>query len=148
LVSRLRAGDAAAAEELVRLYEPVIRLEVRCRLSDARLRRVFDSMDVSQAVLSSFFARAASGQFDLGHPAQLVQLLKGMARKKLAHEGGRQRAGMRDVRRVEGLHNSGPDVAGGDATPSRVLAGRELLEEVRRRLSPEERQLAERRAEG
>jgi hypothetical protein len=54
-IQRIRGGDARAAEELVRRYESVIRVEVRHRLSDPRLRRLFDSMDISQSVLASFF---------------------------------------------------------------------------------------------
>jgi len=45
LVSRVRGGDSAAAEEIVRRYESAIRIVVRTRLSDPALRRQFDSMD-------------------------------------------------------------------------------------------------------
>jgi RNA polymerase sigma-70 factor (ECF subfamily) len=148
LIRRVRAGDARAAEELVRQYEAVIRLEVRCRLSDPRLRRVFDSMDVCQAVLGSFFVRAAAGQYEIDRPEQLLRLLKEMARRKLAFHARTQRAGRRDVRRVETPDNNAWDGASPDPTPSRVAAGRELLDEVRRRLTEEERQLADRRALG
>src|SRR5262249_31237363 len=48
---RVRAGERAAAAELVRRYEPQIRLEVRLRLRDRRLRRLFDSTDICQSVL-------------------------------------------------------------------------------------------------
>ena len=41
-VRRIRSGDAAAAAELVRRYEPAIRLEVRMRISDPRLGKLFD----------------------------------------------------------------------------------------------------------
>src|SRR5215813_13431984 len=84
-VRRVRAGDQDAAAELVRRYEPEIRLMVRTwlRLRDPRLRRVFDSMDVCQSVLASFFVRAAVGEYDLDQPQQLVRLLVGMARNKL-----------------------------------------------------------------
>jgi RNA polymerase sigma-70 factor (ECF subfamily) len=148
LIRRVRGGDNRAAEELVRQYEKVIRLEVRCRLSDPRLRRVFDSMDVCQAVLGSFFVRAAAGQYDLERPEQLVHLLKAMARRKLAFQARLQRAARRDVRRVEAPEHDGWDGAGPDPTPSRVVVGKDLLEQVQRRLTVEERQLAERRAQG
>jgi RNA polymerase sigma-70 factor (ECF subfamily) len=148
LVRRLRGGDEQAAEQLVRQYEAAIRLEVRCRLGDPRLRRVFDSMDVCQAVLGSFFVRAAAGQFELDRPEQLLQLLKGMARKKVAFQARMQRAGRRDVRRIEGAVQDGWDGIGAEATPSRVVAGKDLLAEVRRRLSEEERDLADRRGQG
>lgn len=84
-ITRVRAGDELAAEELVRRYESEIRLEIRTwlRLQNPRLRRVFDSMDICQSVLASFFVRAAVGDFDLEEPRQLVQLLIGMAWNKL-----------------------------------------------------------------
>jgi RNA polymerase sigma-70 factor (ECF subfamily) len=72
LIHRIRNGDARAAEELVRRYEPAIRLEVRMRLGDVRLRRAFDSMDICQSVLGSFFVRAVAGQYDLNEPEQLM----------------------------------------------------------------------------
>jgi hypothetical protein len=38
LVQRIRTGDAAAAAELVRRYEPEIRRAIHFRLRDPRLR--------------------------------------------------------------------------------------------------------------
>src|SRR5882672_7102445 len=84
LLKRVRGGDSDAASELVRIYESAIRVAVRTRLSDPELRRQFDSMDVCQSVLASFFLRAAAGQYDLHDPEQLVALLTQMARNKLA----------------------------------------------------------------
>ena len=55
---RVRAGDEEAATELVRRYESAVRIEVRMRLADSRLRRVVDTMDLCQSVLASFFVRA------------------------------------------------------------------------------------------
>ena len=74
-LGRIRAGDEQAAAELVRRYEPAIRTEIRMRFNDPRMRHVVDSMDVCQSVLGSFFLRAASGQYDLERPEQLVRLL-------------------------------------------------------------------------
>ena len=146
-IHRIRAGDAQAAAELVRKYESAIRLEVRMRLSDPRLRRTFDSMDVCQSVLASFFLRAAAGQYDLDEPKQLVRLLVGMARNKLAFQARKQRAGRRDHRRNEALNPDVFEPAGNDPTPSQVVAGEELLGEFRRRLSAEEQRLADLRAQ-
>ena len=100
LFRRVRGGDAAAAAELFRRYEPVIRRRVRVwlRMQDPRLRRVFDSMDICQSVLASFYLRTAAGQYDLEEPGQLVALLFQMARHKLAHQVNRQQARRRDIR--------------------------------------------------
>ena len=150
-IRRVRAGDERAAEELVRRFEPEIRLEVRTwlRLRDPRLRRVFDSMDVCQSVLANFFVRAAIGDFDLSEPRQLIHLLVGMARNKLSERVKYHQRQRRDVRRVEGL---GPDEPGtapsNNETPSRLASGRELLDNFRRRLSDEERQMVDLRSQG
>ena len=145
-VRRLRSGDAQAAAELVRQYESTIRLEVRMRLRDARLRRHFDSMDVCQSVLATFFIRAAAGQFDLEQPEQLVRLLVGIARNKLSTRFKHHRAQRRDARKVEALDPERLGAAG--SSPSELVAGEELLREFRRRLSEEEQRLADLRAGG
>jgi RNA polymerase sigma-70 factor (ECF subfamily) len=147
-VRRIRAGDKEAAVQFVRQYEPMIRLEVRLRLKDARLRRAFDSLDVCQSVLTSFFCRTAQGQFDLEQPEQLIRLLVGMARNKLAFQVRKQRAQRRDNRRVAALDPAEFDPAAANPSPSRVVAGKELLREFRQRLSEEERLLADLRTEG
>jgi RNA polymerase sigma-70 factor (ECF subfamily) len=148
LIRRVRAGDQAAAAELVRRYEPAIRRAVRVRLSDSRLARAFDSMDVCQSVMASFFVRAALGQYELDAPEQLLKLLATMARHKLADQVDRERAECRDNRRVEEGGAETREVVGGASSPSRQVAARDLLEAVQRRLSPEERQLVELRNQG
>ncbi len=150
VIARLRAGDAQAAAEFVRHYEPAIRLRIRVwlRLQDARLRRVFDSVDICQSVMASFFARATTGQLDLDQPDKVVGLLVQMARHKLAHQIQRQQAKRRDIRRVQGIPSHDLDLAASDPSPSEWCAGQELLQEVHKRLSPAERLLADRRALG
>ncbi len=147
LVRRVRAGDPDAAADLVRRYEPLVRREVRLRLEDRRLNRLLDSADVCQSVLASFFVRVAAGQFDLAAPDQLRRLLVQMARNKLASAARAQSRQRRDHRRTGG--DEGLDAAAGtEPTPSRVVAGRELLEHFRGLLGPEERQIADLRGEG
>jgi len=150
LIVRVRAGDPAAAAELVRRYEPVIRSRIRVwmRMQDRRLGRVFDSMDICQSVLGSFFVRAAAGQYDLEQPEQLVGLLVRMAQHKLAHQVSKQQAQRRDVRRVGGADLHKVDVAAAGDSPSVIVAAQELLEEFRKRLSEEERRLADLKAQG
>src|SRR5262245_28763656 len=126
-VARSRAGDEPAAAALVRQYEPLIRREIRMKLEDQRLNRLFDSMDVCQSVLASFFLRTAAGEYDLERPEQLVGLLVTMARHKLASAARRESRRKRDHRREAGgvglgwLADHGP-------SPSEQVAGRELLE--------------------
>jgi RNA polymerase sigma-70 factor (ECF subfamily) len=148
LIRRVRAGDEAAAAELVRRYEPTIRRVARVRLADDRLRRQFDSMDICQSVFASFFVRAALGQFELDSPEQLLGLLVSMSRKKVIDHAREEGAARRDYRRrmPEGLE--GQDFVAADASPSVEVAAGELLVEFRKRLTDEERRLAEQRAAG
>ena len=148
LVRRLRTGDAGAAAELVRQYEPVIRLEARVRLHDLRLRRLLDSLDISQMVLGSFLVRASAGQYDLDRPEDLVKLLVGMARHKLAFEARKQYAQRRDVRRRGDVSRQVLESVPGGPDPGEQVAEQELLREFRQRLSAEERQLADLRSQG
>jgi RNA polymerase sigma-70 factor (ECF subfamily) len=147
-MARVRAGDAEAAEELVRRHERAVRVAVRLRLTDPRLRRHFDSMDVCQSVLASFFVRAAAGQFDLQNPQQLVGLLVKMARNKLLMQVRKHGQQKRDVGRVEAGGDDAPPVADAAPGPVRRAAARELLSHLLKCLGPEERELAQRRALG
>jgi RNA polymerase sigma-70 factor (ECF subfamily) len=99
--------------------------------------------------MASFFVRAAAGQYDLDQPDQLLRLLVVMTRHKLTQQVRRNRAERRDYRRLEPCdpaYLEGRQAAA--PTPSRLVAGRELLEECRRRLSEPERRLANLRAQG
>jgi RNA polymerase sigma factor (sigma-70 family) len=148
-IRRIRTGDDQAARELVEQYEPVIRREVRMRLRDPRLFSQFDWTDICQSVMASFFVRAASGQFDLDQPDQLLRLLVVMTRHKLAKQERRHRADRRDYRRVEGgdpAYREGLRAA--NPTPSRMVAGRELLDRFLSRFTEEERMLADLRSQG
>jgi len=148
-VRRIREGDEQAASELVRKYEPLIRREVRLRLEDRRLGRLFDSIDVCQSVLASFFVRTAAGQYDLQQPAQLVKLLVTMARNKLASEARRQNRQRRDQRRVAANPDDALErIAAASPGPGTLLAGKELLERFRESLTDEERKIAALRVEG
>ena len=88
---RIRAGDTEAASELVRKYEPEIRMEAKLRMRDPRLHRVVDSMDICQSVLASFFIKAASGGYDLESPERLLALLVTIARRKVAYHARRHK---------------------------------------------------------
>jgi RNA polymerase sigma-70 factor (ECF subfamily) len=148
LVRRLRAGDEEAAVQLVRQYEPVIRLEVRRRLHDPSLNSLLDSMDICQSVLKSFFVRVATGQFDLERPEQLVRLLASMARRKVAFQVRRHHYQRRDSRQVVA---DGEEILGnvpGGPGPARLAEGRDLLRAIRRQLNEEEQRLLDLRAEG
>ncbi len=151
LLGKVRGGDAAAAEELVRTYEPELRRAIRVRLTDARLRRLVDSIDICQSVLAGFFVRTAAGQYDIQTPEELLKLLVTMARNRVIDWARRSQADRRDGRRdvsIEQDNGEQMQFASPQPGPVSVLVSRELLEQVRSRLAPEELKLMEQRAEG
>ena len=128
LFERVRCGDADAACAIVRRYEPAIRMAVRTRLTDPAMRRQFDSIDVCQSVLGSFFLHAATGAYELHEPRQLMALLVKMAQNKLAmHVRGQHRA-RRDVRRSHEALVEWAGIASTAPDPSRYAAGKDLLQ--------------------
>jgi RNA polymerase sigma-70 factor (ECF subfamily) len=147
-IRRIRTGDNAAAADLVRRYEPLVRREVRLHLDDRRLGRLFDAADVCQSVMASFLVRVAAGQYDLGEADRLPRLLARMARNKVADAVRRQTRQRRDHRRMVGGESHFGAAAGGGPTPSRVVAGKELLARVHELFTAEERQVADLRAQG
>jgi RNA polymerase sigma factor (sigma-70 family) len=149
LVVRLRAGDADAAAQLVRQYEPEVRRVIRFRLQSPQLRRTLDSLDVVQSVLGNFFVRAAAGEFELQRPEQLLAVLLTMARNRVIDKVRHEQAACRDQRRRQGEGGSAlRQVAAPGETPSQLVASRELLQRAYELLTDEERCLAELRRQG
>lgn len=148
LLLRVRLGDTAAAEVLVRRYESAVRIAVRTRLLDPGMRRHFDSLDICQSVLASFFLRAGAGQFDLEDPAQLVALLSKMAQNKLAMRSRWHRRARRDLRRVVSLDDVGLDGPSNIPPPDQAAIGRETLDRAYAMMDPQVRRIADRRIEG
>jgi RNA polymerase sigma-70 factor (ECF subfamily) len=144
LIRRIRSGDQQAAAELVRQFEPEIRRTVRMRLNNPKLGRVLDSMDVCQSVMGRFFVGAAAGQFDLDHPGQLLRLLVTMAKNRVI-DHARKPANRPDS---FGADDREYQVPGRGDSPSVAVSHKELLAEMRRRLSDDERRISELRAAG
>ncbi len=148
LLLKVRSGDQDAAAELVRRYESAIRRVVRFRLAHPRMRSLFDSMDVCQSVLASFFVRAAAGQYDLDSPEQLVKLLATMARNKLVSHVRQERTDRYDGRSPEQLPTNDPSLHSAEPDPGEEVSARELCEQALSRLSREERELVDLRQRG
>src|SRR5262245_27695805 len=83
LLARGRAGDAAALDELMRQYEPEVRLVARLRLG-AALRPYLDSMDLVQSVHRSLLVGLKQDKYELKEPGHLVALALTIVRRKAA----------------------------------------------------------------
>jgi len=147
LMLRVRRGEASAAEELVRRYETQLRVIVKVRMRDPRLRRVLETMDMCQSVLANFFFRASAGQFDLDSPDQLVKLLGQMVRNKVTDHARRATSDRRDVGRLDGADAGDHALAAGH-TPSQIVAAEELASRFQRELTEQERQIMRLRQQG
>jgi len=148
LLARVRRGDQQAAEKLIRQYEPDLRVIARVRLTDPNLRRVIDSMDICQSILANFFVRVAAGQFELETPEQLLKLLAAMVRNKVTDHARRAHRQCRDASLVVATAADELPLADSADTPSKIVAHKEMLNEVNERLSDEERLIAEQRSIG
>jgi len=149
-LARLRAGDAAAAADLVASVSPVLRRVVRGRLGRLRLSRTVDTLDVCQTTLASFFARLTWTWPPVESHDQLTALLVTIARNKIRDEVRRQTAGRRDHRRVRRVRpTDAADVltqfAAVDPSPSKQVARAELYQLALGRLTADERRLLEER---
>ncbi len=148
LIERLRQGDALAAEELVAAYEPEIRRFIRIRLSSPRMRRLVESVDISQSVFAKFFVDIQRATVCPQSPQQLRTLLLTMARHKICDFVRRHNAAKRDVRRVDASETAIDQAYYEDQTPSETMAAEEMLEAVRREMTAEERTLVDARLGG
>jgi RNA polymerase sigma-70 factor (ECF subfamily) len=148
-IARIRAGDQRAAAELVTQYEPVIRREIRMNLHDRNLVRVFDSMDICQSVLASFFVRTAAGEYDIGTEVQLVGLLVDMARNKLISAARHEYTQRRDLRRRTGEAALDLDsIPDRDRPLDEQIDCRDLLCRIYDRMTPEELRISKLRSSG
>jgi hypothetical protein len=150
LVSRARTGEDKALEKLLLIFEPAVRQAVAQELRRQQVDRRIDPADVCQSVFSNFFLGLRNGKFELNESDDTVKLLLVMGRNQVKSEARKLRRQRRDTRReqygtAESFLESLVDSQG---TPSRIVGGQEILDELLRRLSPEERDLAEQRAAG
>jgi len=82
LLERLGRGDAAAAEEIMREYEPYLRMVVR-RYLPAGLRRKFDSVDVVQSVWVHVWKGLRGVSWQFADREHLRALLVTVTRRRL-----------------------------------------------------------------
>jgi len=85
LLTRARQGEPGALAELIRRYEPEVRLVAHVQLGPA-LRPHLDSMDLVQSVHRSLMLGLRAGKFDVGSPDQLVALALTLVRRKVARK--------------------------------------------------------------
>jgi len=148
LLGRARGGDQPAAEALIRRYESEIRREVHLRMTDPRLRRLLDSMDICQSVMASFFIRLWAGQYQIEHPTQLLRLLLSMTKHKLVDQARYWTAARRDLHREISRDAAEGNLLTPAACPSDTVEAADLIEKVNSHLSRDEQNLVKLRQDG
>ena len=147
LMLETRQGDRDAARKLVELYEPEIRRVARLRMTDPKLRRIVDSMDICQSVFGKFFRNAVAGTLELDTPDQLMGLLVTMTRNRVVDEHRRQSRLKRNAGEtplVAESHMLVEDSPG----PETAYELKDLLDQVRAKFSAEELLVADHRNRG
>src|SRR5262245_51972288 len=83
VLARARGGDREAFDQLVREYEPKLRLVARVLLGPA-LRPYLDSVDLVQSVHKSVLLGLRDQKFDVEGPDNLLALALTLVRRKVA----------------------------------------------------------------
>jgi RNA polymerase sigma-70 factor (ECF subfamily) len=140
-------GDEAAIQDLLRHFEPEVRLMVRGKLPKA-LRSRFDSADFVQSIWGDVFTQEGPDLARFTSARHFLGFLAGVARNKVFEEHRRQtRTRKYDLAREEPLYvRRGNrvvprEVAGNDPTPSQETQAVDRLDQLLAGLSTEERQM-------
>ena len=145
---RLTAGDEAAAERIVARYEPEIRRFIRFRLTSPHLRRVVESVDISQSVFRRFFVDGRARGAAPRAPDDLKRLLLTLAKNRLTDHVRHERAAKRDGRRLAGGSAALAGLADAVEAPGERADREEALAAVRGQMSGEEFELVTERLAG
>ncbi len=139
LLTRLAAGDDAAAAQAYRAYEPFLRLVVRRQLSN-RLRSKFDSTDIVQSIWCDLLRGFRAGVWKFLDSNHLRAFLVQATRHRFLNR-------LRDVRhavdREQSLAETGlaEDLVSHEPRPSAVAAGDELWNKLLKLCPPAHRDL-------
>jgi RNA polymerase sigma factor (sigma-70 family) len=146
LLDKLCAGDAAAAEQVFRAYEPYLRLIVRRQLS-ARLRAKFDSVDVVQSIWADVLRGFREADWRFTSEAQLKAFLIKATRNRFLD---RLRQHQTALRREHSLAENDSDgmPAARQPQPSEVAQAAELWQQMLTLCPPAHRELLRLKRQG
>jgi RNA polymerase sigma-70 factor (ECF subfamily) len=152
LLARAAGGDESAIQELVRQYEPKVRIAARVLLGPA-LRPYLDSVDLTQSVHKSIVLGLRGQRFALTRPDDLIGLAITVLRRKAAKH-------WRHLKRQQRLSGEQTADGGGDFTgvvtalscpdsdPAAEAQFRDQVDHLWAHLDDAERQILDQRLEG
>jgi RNA polymerase sigma factor (sigma-70 family) len=143
LIRRVRAGDEDAASRLVKQFEPFIRRVIRFRMKQQgdRLRPELDSADVCQSVFKSLFEGLKEGRFELVRSDDLLKLLRGIIRLKIATKARKMSVTLREVLNGD-VHDNRVDPRPG---PEKSVDDDDLSEVILQQFTDDELEILNRR---
>jgi RNA polymerase sigma-70 factor (ECF subfamily) len=154
LIARAREGDEAALADLIRRFEPEVRMVVRGRLPRA-LRSKFDSMDFVQSLWESVLKNDGTDLPRFDNSRHFMGFLAGVARNKVCEEHRRRTKTRKyDLRKEEPLYvrrgnrEVPREVAATGPSPSQDAQARERLDQLLEGRSPLEQQVVHLRRKG
>jgi RNA polymerase sigma factor (sigma-70 family) len=150
LIDRARQGDQQALSDLVRRYEPEVRMVARLRLGSA-LRPHLDSIDLVQSVHHSLMIGLRQNRFEITSPQQLIALALTIVRRKAARAWQRLKRQQRLSAGGDGegaLARTLLDLTSSEQDPAAIAQYRDTVEGVCRTLDVLEKQLLEMHLEG
>lgn len=148
LLTRVRAWEPDAVDTFLARFGGEVRREIRIRLTDPRLKIAYAESDVCQSIVFDFLLRLAAGQYDFDDSTEVLRFLVAATANKIRNIARKEKSARRDVRLRAGLGDQALALAhDGQASPSSIVASRQLLDHVLDRLSPEDRYLAVQRGQ-
>jgi len=148
LLSRVRKWDPEAVQTFLARFEPQVRREIRIRLTDPLILVAHSESDVCQSIVIDFLVRLRAGQYDFNNSDEVVRFLVTATTHKVRNVGRKERAARRTVRRRDPDADVQLAVPDREASPSSIVATRELFEQVLENLPPDDRYLAVQRGQG
>lgn len=154
LISKAKGGDNRAFADLVRRFEPEVRMIVRGRLPRS-LQAQFDSMDFVQSLWKSVLRKDGADMPCFENSRHFMGYLAGVARNKV-YEQYRKRTHTRkyDIKREEPLYvrkgnrDVPRDLPGHDSSPSQEAQAEDRLAQLLEGRSPLEEQVVQLRRQG
>lgn len=146
LLDKLCDGNDAAAEEVFRAYEPLLRRVVRRQLP-ANLQSKFDSVDIVQSVWADVLQGFRRGGWKFHDAEHLRAFLVRVVRNRFID---RYRTHRRAVECEQPLTSSGVEElpAGQSPRPSQLAQASELWEQLLEMCPPEHRQVLQLKRQG
>lgn len=146
LLDKLCGGDAAAAEEVFRTYEPYLRMVVRRQLP-AKLRAKFDSVDVVQSIWVDVLHGFRESGWRFANAGQLRAFLVKVTRNRFIDRVRQHQRILDREQPVESAELEGMSVAR-DPRPSEVVQADELWREMLALCPPAHHELLRLKREG